>query len=122
MITNSVTQLIKINYERLDYIGAVSCIHERIYHEQRKNRPICPTILAARWEAWCGDTKWSRAMMDFAAAGGMVQDWGGMPQSSSAIPLTFDLFLPDGSEFPGKYRLRDIQEATRLAQAMECPT
>ena len=92
--------------------------------KDRSYRPMCPTLLAARWESWCGSTAWSQALMEFAELGGMVVDWGGMPQSRSAIPLTFELFLPNGIKFPSRYRLKDIRAAVALAREMrreECP-
>lgn len=83
------------------------------------NPRICPTILAGRWAAWAGDTAWTAALEDFAVAGGMAQDWGGVPKSRSAIPLTFALFLPDGSKLLDcQYRLKDIRRGVELARAM----
>ena len=56
-------------------------------------------------------------MDEFAALGGFAEDWGGVPQSKSAIPLTFALILPDGSRLPDcRYRLADIRRAITLAR------
>jgi hypothetical protein len=83
---------------------------------------ICPTILAARWAAYGGDTPWTHALEAFAVAGGMAMDWGGVPRSKSAISLTFSLYLPDGSKLENnKYRLKDIRRAVALAVAMGRP-
>lgn len=70
--------------------------------------------VAEKWEAYQGETRWSKAMRRFGELGGLCQYWCGMPQCASAIPLTFALFAPDGTEFECKYRLKDIYAATEL--------
>jgi hypothetical protein len=107
--------------EAIDYHAAVWSMHCR---RKPRNGPVCPTVLAAAWERWCGVSAWSEALMDFAEAGGMITDWGGRPRSRSAIGLTFELHLPNGLGFPTTYRLKDIKAATALARTMrreECP-
>lgn len=68
-------------------------------------------IVADDWKAWCGDCAWTHAMRQFGELGGLVDWWCGYPQCCSAIPLTFALFAPDGSELPCRYRLKDIRAA-----------
>ncbi len=70
--------------------------------------------VAETWEAWCGETAWSRNLRAFGKLGGQVNDFGGVPQSVSAIGLCFMLILPDGSEFPGNSRLKDIRAAVNF--------
>lgn len=72
---------------------------------------VHPDEIAARWEAWCGETAWSRSLREFGALGGRIQYWCGMPRSASSIPLTFALFRPDGTKFDCDYRLKDIRAA-----------
>ncbi len=53
----------------------------------------------------------------FAILGGTVVDWDGVPMSKSAIPLTFVLYLPDGTRVPNQHsRLKDIKAAVAMAQ------
>ncbi|KKL57994.1 hypothetical protein LCGC14_2229800 [marine sediment metagenome] len=72
---------------------------------------VSAQYVAERWEQWCGDTAWSRAMREWAALGGKVIWWGGVPRSASAIPLCFVLIDATGSKMPGNSRLKDIQAA-----------
>jgi len=77
--------------------------------------PICNAAEMARvWEAYGGETAWSIAARRFGELGGLAQYWCGMPQSASAIPLTFALFAPNGDPLPCKYRLRDIRNAIKF--------
>ena len=78
-----------------------------------------PDNIAELWEAWCGETEWSRSLRRFGELGGKIRYWCGMPRSASAIPLTFALFKPDNSELPCKYRLKDIKAAISLLES-EC--
>lgn len=74
--------------------------------------PIQPASeVAELWEEYGGETKWSKTLREFGALGGLVQYWSGMPQSASAIPLTFALFAPDGTKLASNYRLKDIRAA-----------
>ena len=76
---------------------------------------LSPEYVAEKWECWCGETAWSKAMREFASLGGMVTWYCGYPQSASAIPLTFTLHRPNGEQIEtgGSSRLRDIREAIR---------
>jgi hypothetical protein len=85
-------------------------------YDELHGKVVCPSKVAAAWRYYGGDSAWTKAMDAFAAAGGGVTYYGGMPTSRSAIPLCFRLFLPDGSPYGGSL-LRDIREATRLALA-----
>jgi len=76
-----------------------------------------PANVAHAWRAWCGDTPWTRALEEFGRLGGLIQDWGGMPRSASAIPLTFARFDADGNELPCNYRLKDIRAAIESLRA-----
>ena len=71
--------------------------------------------VASFWEAWCGETPWSRNLRIFAGLGGEIIYYGGVPQSVSATVLCFDLILPDGTSYEapdGKdSRLKDIKNA-----------
>lgn len=74
--------------------------------------PIQPAAEVAEvWESWCGDTPWSKALREFGSLGGLIRYWCGVPRCASAIPLTFELFAPDGTSLPCRYRLRDIRDA-----------
>jgi hypothetical protein len=73
--------------------------------------------MAEEWEAYGGETTWSRAARRFGELGGLVQYWCGMPRSASAIPLTFALFKPDGTPLPSHYRLKDIHAAIATLEA-----
>lgn len=74
--------------------------------------------LAARWEAWCGETHWSKTMRRFGELGGLVRDFGGVPQSRSAIPLCFSMHRADGRKFENLHsRLKDIRAAVAALEA-----
>ncbi len=75
-----------------------------------------PDNVAALWEAWCGETPWSKGLREFGALGGLIQYWCGVPRSASAIPLCFGLFYPDGRriETGGDSRLKDIRAAISI--------
>ena len=80
-------------------------------------RPIVPASqVADDWEAWCGETQWTKKLREFGSLGGLVRWWSGYPQSRSAIPLTFELFLADGTKCECEYRLKDIRAAIELAR------
>lgn len=76
--------------------------------------------VASLWERWCGETRWSILLREFGSLGGKIEYWCGVPQSASAIPLTFELMLPDGSIFQapdeGNSRLKDIRAAISEAK------
>lgn len=72
-------------------------------------KPENPATVAECWRIWCGDTPWSQSLEEFGSLGGTIAWWCGYPRSASAIPLTFELFLPDGTKFPTNYRLKDIK-------------
>ena len=75
------------------------------------------SVLADRWATWCGEkSQWVKWMRRFAALGGQVCDWGGVPQCHSSIGLTFELFAPDGTKLECEYRLKDIRAAVRLLE------
>lgn len=74
--------------------------------------------VAEGWRGWAGETAWTKAADEFGELGGKIAWYCGYPQSKSAIPLTFTLHMPDGTEFAGHYRLKDIRAATTRAQ--EC--
>lgn len=76
-----------------------------------KHEDMTINAVADAWEAWCGPTRWSNGLKRLAELGGSIKWWCGYPRSASAIPLTFELFRPDGSKFPSGYRLRDIEAA-----------
>lgn len=78
---------------------------------------IPPAQIAEDWEAWCGETAWSKSMRRFGELGGLAVLWCGFPQSKSAIPLCFSLFRPDGTELPGKSRLKDIRHAITILES-----
>ena len=67
------------------------------------------------WVGWCGDTSWSRSLKEYGELGGMIIHWCGVPRSSSAIPLCFELVDKDGKEIiPNQNsRLRDIKQAIK---------
>lgn len=73
-------------------------------------------IVIAKWQAWCGATRWTDALGRFAVLGGKVKWWCGFPRSASAIPLCFGLYTPDGREIPGRSRLKDIRYAIALLE------
>jgi hypothetical protein len=75
-----------------------------------------PDAIADFWEQWCGDTPWSRSLRRFGELGGKIQYWCGVPRSHSAIPLTFALYAPDGTELPCNYRLKDIKAAIKTLE------
>lgn len=67
---------------------------------------------AALWESWSSaGVKWAKALREFGALGGRCEYWCGLPNSASAIPLTFALYAPDGKQMPCNYRLKDIKAA-----------
>lgn len=72
-----------------------------------------PADVASRWESWCGDTRWSRAMRKLQGKGYLVQDWGGVPQSASAIPLCFVVYDCVGRTVAGRSLLRDLEAVAR---------
>jgi hypothetical protein len=80
------------------------------------NKAVPALQVAEQWEAWCGDTPWSRAMREWANLGGKVISWGGRPQSASAIPLCFVLIDAADREMPGSSRLKDIRAAIEAAK------
>ena len=47
----------------------------------------CPLEVAKAWVAWCGETAWSKALIEFSMYGGLIKWFCGYPQSKSAIPL-----------------------------------
>lgn len=69
------------------------------------------SVVAEIWRGYGGDTPWTAALDEFAALGGRVQYWCGMPRCASAIPLTFALFAPDGRQLECNYRLKNIRAA-----------
>ncbi len=71
-------------------------------------------VIAELWESWCGKTAWSVLLRQFGELGGKIEYRCGMPQSKSAIPLTFALIKPDGSKITGNSRLKDIREGIKL--------
>ena len=75
------------------------------------NSPVSCDKIADLWDAWCGETTWSRKLRKFGVLGGQVIYWCGVPRSHSAIPLTFELIAPDGRRLPGTSRLKDIKAA-----------
>ena len=75
--------------------------------------------MAAIWASWCGDTAWTRAALEFGALGGRFKYYDGMPRSKSAIPLTFALLAPDGTELPSNSRLKDIRAAIATLKARQ---
>ncbi len=83
---------------------------------------ICAEI-AERWENYGGSTPWTKSLRAFGDVGGQIIYWCGMPGSKSAIPLTFELIMPDGSRFVaadgGAYRLKDIRAAITQATKEE---
>lgn len=81
--------------------------------------PESPAAVAAEWEAWCGETAWSRGLRELEPLGAKVAWWCGYPRSASAIPLTFAIYLPDGTHYPGNYRLKDIQGAVALLKSAQ---
>jgi hypothetical protein len=71
-----------------------------------------PCNVAAFFDRWSAKNKrWSAALREFGALGGKVEYWCGLPNCASAIPLTFGLYAPDGTELPCNYRLKDIHAA-----------
>jgi hypothetical protein len=70
-----------------------------------------PLEVAAFWVSWCGESAWSNALLDFAALGGKIKWWGGVPQSRSAIPLCFSLYDDESVELPSHSRLKDLKAA-----------
>jgi hypothetical protein len=72
--------------------------------------PVDPCQVAEAWEAWCGETPWSKALREFGALGGKIIWWMGYPRSMSAIPLCFSLFFR-GKKLPCNSRLKDIKQA-----------
>lgn len=72
--------------------------------------------IADLWESWCGETLWSKKLKEFGRLGGKITYYCGMPRSASAIPLCFVLHLPNGKEFNGRSRLKDIQQAISKAK------
>lgn len=81
----------------------------------RSTPPIGPVDdVADFWESYSGDTAWVKALREFGRLGGQIQYWCGVPQSASAIPLTFGLFHPDGREIECDSRLKDIRAAIVL--------
>lgn len=87
-----------------------------------------PSEVAKSWISWCGETTWSRALIEFDMYGGKIKWFCGYPQSKSAIPLCFVLYDDEGGEFPGHSRLKDIKaaimymrgknQATQIAKAV----
>jgi hypothetical protein len=73
--------------------------------------------LAEIWDSYGGENRWTRAAREFGEVGGLAVYWCGMPQNASAIPLTFSLHRPDGTELPCNYRLKDIIAATERIKA-----
>jgi len=105
---------------------------ERDKERRERNRTIFERIRMAKdaiwrfdvestahlWERWSDvAVKWANAIRDFAALGGQVEYWCGVPHSASAIPLTFGLYTPEGDELPCKYRLKDIRAAIAVLQS-----
>lgn len=76
-----------------------------------------PEDIIALWDAWCGETAWTRSLARFGELGGMIRYWCGVPRSASAIPLTFELFHPDGSKIPSNSRLKDIRKAIAILES-----
>lgn len=71
--------------------------------------------IAELWENWCGKTNWSESLRQFGQLGGKIIYYCGMPQSASAIPLTFEMVMPTGEVLPGNSRLKDIKTAIEIA-------
>lgn len=78
---------------------------------------MIPADVAEAWEGWCGITPWSQLLRRFGELGGKVRWWCGYPQSASAIPLAFTLVMPDGSEFNGHSRLKDLKAAVAVLES-----
>lgn len=71
-----------------------------------------PLEVAKCWVSWCGETAWSRALIELSALGGRIRWQCGYPQSASAIPLCFELFDDINDDpLPGHSRLKDIRAA-----------
>jgi hypothetical protein len=75
-----------------------------------------PEYIAERWEKFCGDCSWTRYMRALEGTGCKVTWYDGYPRSRSAIPLCFVIYLPDGTEYKGHSRLKDIRNVVRLIQ------
>ncbi|MCJ7747907.1 MAG: hypothetical protein MUP27_09190 [Desulfobacterales bacterium] len=74
----------------------------------------CDLVIEA-WERWCGKTKWTELLSKFNQLGGQIIWWCGFPQSKSAIPLCFSLYL-NGEKLECHSRLKDIQHAINKAE------
>lgn len=88
----------------------------RIFEERRieRNRKKRFDLKATAnfWENYSqAGVKWAVALREFGALGGRCEYWCGVPNSASAIPLTFSLYAPDGTKLPCRYRLKDIKAA-----------
>lgn len=75
-----------------------------------------PARLARFFEAWCGETPWSKQLRRLGELGGLVKHYCGVPRSASAIPLCFSILLPDGHEFPCDSRLKDLRAAVKYLE------
>lgn len=75
-------------------------------------RPEQPLLVALIWEAWNGETSWSRALRRFGELGGRIKYWGGHPSKGKmTYPVRFELYGPDGTKLPCNSRLKDIKAA-----------
>lgn len=89
------------------------------YREQRriKPEPVAKTVRA--WTQWCGETPWTKYLIEFGQLGGLITYWCGVPRSASAIPLTFSLHYANGERIEGcdNSRLKDLRAAVAILKA-----
>lgn len=61
------------------------------------------------WEAWCGETPWSKYMRQAGTLGVRCVYFDGVPRSASAIPLTFVLVDDEGKWLTNGSTLRELR-------------
>jgi hypothetical protein len=81
--------------------------------QQAKPEIVACEDVAEAWEAFCGETKWSRLMREAGALGCKCVWWAGYPRSKSAIPLCFELIKGDARIMKGHY-LYELQRAVNV--------
>jgi hypothetical protein len=90
--------------------------------ERAKARRFDLEATASFWESWSkASGKWAVALREFGALGGKCEYWCGVPNSASAIPLTFALYSPDGEKMPCDSRLKDIKAAIAVLRERTAP-
>lgn len=76
------------------------------------NGQVCD--IAQAWKAWCGDTRWSRAMRQCERMNLDITWFCGYPQSPSAIPLCFLIKDATGNKLNNGSTLRELERIATL--------